>query len=95
MIPGGSGWTREDVLELKNIFIPDPKAEIDMSCILGSERKISHVLSSENFFKVTLHCDFLPMQSLIYDLSLSSVECSIALSSCVDSFGLAIRFVDY
>lgn len=47
---------QEDVIELKNIFIPDPKAEIDMSCILGNERKISHVISSENFFKVYYHC---------------------------------------
>ena len=49
---GGSEWVQEDILELKNIYIPDPKAEIDLSCILGTERKISHVLSSENFFKV-------------------------------------------
>ena len=49
---GGSEWVQEDTIELKNIYIPDPKAEIDLSCILGGERKISHVLSSENFFKV-------------------------------------------
>ena len=52
-LTGGCGWVQEDLIELKNIFIPDPKAEIDMSCILGNERKISHVISSENFFKVS------------------------------------------
>lgn len=51
---GGSEWLQEDVIELKNIFIPDPKAEIDLSCIWGAERKISQVLSSENFFKVLI-----------------------------------------
>ncbi|XP_062621591.1 dmX-like protein 2 [Saccostrea cucullata] len=31
---GGSEWILEDTIELKNVTIPDPKAEIDMDCIL-------------------------------------------------------------
>ena len=30
---GGSEWTLEDTIELKNITIPDPKIEIDLSRI--------------------------------------------------------------
>lgn len=51
---------QEDILELKNIFISDPKAEIDLSCILGTDRKISQILSSENFFKVFYSSRVLP-----------------------------------
>nr|XP_022328939.1 dmX-like protein 2 isoform X8 [Crassostrea virginica] len=32
---GGSEWVLEDTVELKNVTIPDPKAEIDMDCIFS------------------------------------------------------------
>ncbi|XP_056021522.1 dmX-like protein 2 isoform X2 [Ostrea edulis] len=32
---GGSEWVLEDTIELKNVTIPDPKAEIDMECIFS------------------------------------------------------------
>lgn len=34
-IAGGSEWILEDTVELKNVTIPDPKAEIDMDCIFS------------------------------------------------------------
>ncbi|XP_069136751.1 dmX-like protein 2 [Argopecten irradians] len=34
---GGSEWTLEDTIELKNISIPDPKAEIDLNFIFTSD----------------------------------------------------------
>lgn len=34
-LAGGSEWVLEDTIELKNVTIPDPKAEIDMECIFS------------------------------------------------------------
>ena len=38
---GGSEWTLEDTIELKNISIPDPKTEIDLSLIYNNERNLN------------------------------------------------------
>ena len=38
---GGSEWTLEDTIELKNISIPDPKTEIDLSLIYNNERNVN------------------------------------------------------
>ncbi|KAL3867333.1 hypothetical protein ACJMK2_044544 [Sinanodonta woodiana] len=37
---GGSEWVREDTIELKNIKMPDPKAEIDLDVIYGSSESV-------------------------------------------------------
>lgn len=37
MLTGGSEWTLEDTIELKNISIPDPKAEIDLNFIFTAD----------------------------------------------------------
>ena len=38
---GGSEWTLEDTIELKNISIPDRKTEIDLSLIYNNERNLN------------------------------------------------------
>ncbi|XP_033750320.1 dmX-like protein 2 [Pecten maximus] len=38
---GGSEWTLEDTIELKNISIPDPKAEIDLNFIFTADNHSS------------------------------------------------------
>ncbi|KAK3098460.1 hypothetical protein FSP39_019692 [Pinctada imbricata] len=34
---GGAEWVLEDTIELKNVSIPDPKAEIDLNCIFSPQ----------------------------------------------------------
>ena len=40
-LTGGSEWTLEDTIELKNISIPDRKTEIDLSLIYNNERNLN------------------------------------------------------
>lgn len=67
---GGSDWVLEDTIELENIKIPDPKAEIELSQVLSSQPALPPGLSihSDPF------CDLTPYPALPRTKSVPSLS---------------------